>query len=107
MDLSPQELSLSQVNQQLHEYEQFITTDLFTAFCQDFDKMAAASVASMVDDIVTDVGTFLNREQIIGEARIQRTARNWFADVYDELTQRRKQLMDEQKLTEEQDNGRE
>ena len=101
MDLQPASLNLTQVNQQLHECEVFVKTELYQAFCDDIDTMAAASVTYIVDEPVTNVETFLNREQVIGEARIQRTARNWFADVYDGLKARQKQLIEEQQLAEE------
>ena len=107
MDLSPEQLDLNQVNQQLHELEAFTKTDLYTAFCQDFDKMALASVASLVDDAVVDIATLVNREQIIGEARCQRTSRNWFVDIHDALKARKQTILDELKLTEEeQDDAR-
>lgn len=99
MDFSqvPQ-LSLSQVNQQVNEFDAFQKTDLFTAFCQDFDAMLATSTVFIVDEAAKkDMDYLLTREQVIGEIRAQRTARNWFAERFDELKQKQITLTEELK----------
>lgn len=103
----PEELSLSQVQQQLEEYESFIKTTLFQAFCEDFDTMAAASIVHIVDNDGLDFKHLVNREQVIGEARIQRLARNWFVDAYDELKDKEKTLKTAQQLTEDESENNE